>query len=378
MSLFKVVFVLFILCLLANTNVLADIIYRSDPTSFAQKKLAVLFYQKKDTIISIDCLSYSAQSRKDCLEGISDKYISYLLEKTNKRIMQFSTNWFRQTLVNLSTLKLVDLDNSNYNRHLNLYKRNDFQNEFNNKEKTKEVIKNIMTMIASDKTHSITYDSDMNELSVTDDLLGRYVILSPALPTFKRTSKASSPLVALQTTEVTQLQWYMVMSVVKETELKSLYPSKRQGENFCPKSYLNINGGIKICPNHPVEYISQKQIKKFIKVINNQDPHFKYNLPNLENWKKVITFLKLEDVTKNAWVKNKNQMPKSMPVGQKKINSNGFYDIFGNVAEFTSDGYAVGGSYINEAHDINKVIVGIPDKVKLPLVGFRLVRRPKN
>ena len=57
---------------------------------------------------------------------------------------------------------------------------------------------------------------------------------------------------------------------------------------------------------------------------------------------------------------------------------NGFYDIIGNVREWTADDYLVGGGWLDNASvaGISKAMLSVDPDIRHPLAGFRLIIRP--
>ena len=136
-------------------------------------------------------------------------------------------------------------------------------------------------------------------------------------------------------TEVTQAQWEAVM-----------------GEN--PSWFKGAN--------NPVENVSWNDCQKFIKKLNDM-PEVKasgltFRLPTEKEWEHACRagstgdFCKLADGTEItrktlgevAWYKD-NSGHKTHPVGRKKPNAFGLYDMHGNVWEWCQDLYTAGGSY---------------------------------
>lgn len=125
----------------------------------------------------------------------------------------------------------------------------------------------------------------------------------------------------IQTTELTQAQWQMVM-----------------GGN--PSHFSD-------CTTCPVEDVSFDNIKLFIRKINHGSK-VKYRLPTEAEWeyaaransKTSFSFGNSYTTLKKYGWFDENSEDKPHPVGEKQPNAWGLYDMSGNVFEFVSDYYA--------------------------------------
>lgn len=126
--------------------------------------------------------------------------------------------------------------------------------------------------------------------------------------------------------EVTQEQWFEVMDTV---------PSKFK------------NGDL---PNNtrPVEQVSWRDAQNFILKLNENEDTDKYRLPSEAEWEYACragtntTYSFGNDgsiIDEYAWVYNASDL-QTHPVGQKKPNPWGLYDMHGNVQEFVQDEYS--------------------------------------
>ena len=130
----------------------------------------------------------------------------------------------------------------------------------------------------------------------------------------------------IQTTMVTQGQWKKVM-----------------GNNpSCFKEYFGYFRGN---DKFPVERVSWNDVQKFIRELNQMEGRNKYSLPTEAEWeyacragsKTAYCFGDdYERLGQYAWY-NKNSGNKTHPVGQKKPNTWGLYDMHGNLFELCQD-----------------------------------------
>lgn len=129
---------------------------------------------------------------------------------------------------------------------------------------------------------------------------------------------------------VTQKQWKTLMDN---------NPSKVKGDNL------------------PIENVSWNDVQEFIKILNDKENTNKYRLPSEAEWEYACRAgtktkyyygdekSKLGDY---AWYA-RNSGKRIHPVGQKKPNSWGLYDMHGNVREWVQDGFH--SDYVNAPSD---------------------------
>jgi formylglycine-generating enzyme required for sulfatase activity len=124
----------------------------------------------------------------------------------------------------------------------------------------------------------------------------------------------------LGTTEVTQSQWQSVM-----------------GSN--PSQYKGAN--------RPVENVSWEDVQSFIKQLNRREQGVTYRLPTEAEWEYgaragATTAYSFGDAAEQldeyAWYWE-NSDKQTHPVGQKRANDWGLYDMYGNVWEWVQDWY---------------------------------------
>ncbi len=189
---------------------------------------------------------------------------------------------------------------------------------------------------------------------------------------------------------VTQAQWKKVMSGAFWKKVRPHNPS-----------------GFKKGADHPVEQVSWQDAQDFIvklTVLNKNKYHFR--LPTEAEWEyaarscgkpeKYAGGKKLEDL---AWY-SANSAISTRPVGQKRPNGIGLYDMSGNVYEWCQDTYLEsgykkhaqsnpvvsgkgarkvirGGSWCNSPHEVRCAYrAGVYPDFKGNYIGFRLVMTP--
>ena len=282
-------------------------------------------------------------------------------------------------------------------------------------------------VIGSSQMNTMRYSKDKTgiEYSVLRSYVRPYLVQTAFVPVKAGTFYMGSPLsekdqdedellhqvtltkdFEIGSTEVTQLQWVVVMGS---------NPSHFKEESYCPESYMEING-VSLCSDFPVESVSWNAVKEYISAYNKRaKDNFTYRLPTETEWEfaaragtsTAYSFgNSSSELTDYAWF-SENSGEQTRAVATKKPNPLGIYDVHGNVWEWVEDWYdgpypnssvtnprslnprglisifsriIRGGSWRSDkAHYLRSANRngGKPD-LHWSRVGFRLVRTPNN
>lgn len=108
--------------------------------------------------------------------------------------------------------------------------------------------------------------------------------------------------------------------------------------------YVDMSLGMGTGPGLPVGNVTQLAASKFCEWLSAKTGHF-YRLPTEAEWEYAARagsngpyFFENDDLHEYAWY-SENSEDSYHPVGEKKPNPWGLYDIYGNVAEWTLDQY---------------------------------------
>jgi formylglycine-generating enzyme required for sulfatase activity len=141
----------------------------------------------------------------------------------------------------------------------------------------------------------------------------------------------------MQTTDVTQLQWFQVMGTS---------PSYFKSPQYCKSDFSQLNGTA-LCPNNPVEQVSWNDAQTMIQKLNQSGDGYTYRLPTEAEWEyaarggahAAYSFGdNVEQLGIYAWFAD-NSNAQTHIVAAKIPNALGLYDMAGNVLQLTQDVY---------------------------------------
>lgn len=123
--------------------------------------------------------------------------------------------------------------------------------------------------------------------------------------------------------EVTQGQWMAVMG-----SNPSVFNADKVGENT---------------DLFPVDNVTWKMVQEFLAKLNEKDSIYQYRLPTEFEWEYAAragndSLLSWSETREQAWIQQTNKGT-TKPVGTKKPNPWGLYDMLGNVWEWVEDYY---------------------------------------
>ncbi|MDL2286519.1 formylglycine-generating enzyme family protein [Desulfococcaceae bacterium OttesenSCG-928-F15] len=111
---------------------------------------------------------------------------------------------------------------------------------------------------------------------------------------------------------------------------------------------------------NPVDSVSWEDVQDFIRKLNREEETTIYRLPTEAEWEyaaragsETIYYFgdDAKDLPEHAWYGDLPGMTGTLPVGQKKPNAWGLYDIYGNVDEWTEDW--LGDTYYAESPEVD-------------------------
>lgn len=138
----------------------------------------------------------------------------------------------------------------------------------------------------------------------------------------------------LQATEMDQATWVRVMNS---------NPSTFKTAQDCPGEHMK-NEHYEACPKFPVENVTWHNLQLFISKLNDLDPSYSYRLPTEAEWEYAERAGSQEDFFFGndfrllpLYANTDNVKSSTEPVGSRRPNAWGVFDMQGNVYEWVSD-----------------------------------------
>ncbi len=127
----------------------------------------------------------------------------------------------------------------------------------------------------------------------------------------------------IQSAKITQKQWVDVLGY---------NPSFFSEKLFCKDSFQNT-GVVKMCPDHPVESFSFRQLQDFMRKLSEFDVDNRYSLPSGKQWVQAaaLNYDALSDPDEYAWYYENSGL--QTHAASKKPGLIGLYDMLGNLFE---------------------------------------------
>jgi len=129
------------------------------------------------------------------------------------------------------------------------------------------------------------------------------------------------------------------VSITRPFELGKYQVTQAQYE-----AVATVNPSYTRGPGLPVEGVSWEDAQKFCEAVNRKGDGYRYRLPTEAEWEHAAragdTSCRYGPLVEVAWSRD-NSGGKTHPVGEKKPNAFGLYDVLGNVWEWVQDWYSI-------------------------------------
>ena len=142
----------------------------------------------------------------------------------------------------------------------------------------------------------------------------------------------------IQTTEVTQRQWFHVMGDNPSYFKPSLTTPYITSLMYCPETAI-IKESYTMCPDHPVERVSFYDVQRFIKKLNRSSQFYIYRLPTEAEWEYAA---REEGISTTPFNLGENISP-------DKVNYDTHYP-YGSAAKGTKRGHTVAVGSLDNAN----------------------------
>jgi eukaryotic-like serine/threonine-protein kinase len=131
--------------------------------------------------------------------------------------------------------------------------------------------------------------------------------------------------------EVTQRQWRSVMTTTLEQQRRKINPKDLPARRMAGEGY-----------DRPMYYVSWQEAHVFVKRLSSLNDGYIYRLPSEAEWEYACRGgaggNEPVELAPYVWYKS-NSNDSTQPVGMRRANSLGIYDMLGNIWEWCEDAY---------------------------------------
>ena len=241
-------------------------------TSLMKEKIEVYSKQKEQPnyVVDLERQHSEINSTIDRIKAFVDKYgketanleekaqLEAQLTSLDQELAHGSTNSISEVNQSIENLIHKIVDSSSLTQFI--YPQDEASFEFNILKSYVERPGISTAVFAQVKAGTFLMGSPLDEVDRDDDEIQHKVTLTQDFE--------------IQTTEVTQLQYFLVMGY---------NPSWFKKKKYCSNEHLVINGE-ELCPDHPVERVSWNDAQSFISQLNKREDGYTYGLPTEAQW----------------------------------------------------------------------------------------------